>query len=161
MPSFVIALIIVVGGLWLIRKVGRAPPAAVRLLLQKIGGGAMIAFAALLTVRGQWNLAIGLFALGMGLIGKASLLPNGFNWGGASPQNNGVPPKQEQTPPSQRGKVLLPKAEALSILGLKPGASAEDVKLAHKRLMKDFHPDKGGTDYLAAKINEAKDVLLS
>jgi DnaJ domain len=160
MPSFVIALIIVVGGLWLIRKVGRTPPTAVRLLLQKIGGGAMIAFAALLALRGQWNLAIGLFALGMGLIGKASLLPNGFNWRGASPQN-GVPPRQEQTPPPQRGKVQLPKAEALSILGLKPGASAEDVKQAHKRLMKDFHPDKGGTDYLAAKINEAKDVLLS
>jgi DnaJ-class molecular chaperone len=45
-------------------------------------------------------------------------------------------------------------------LGLKVAASSADVKAAHKRLMKDFHPDKGGSDYLAAKINAAKDVLL-
>ena len=52
------------------------------------------------------------------------------------------------------------KNEAYDLLGLKPGASEDDIKAAHKRLMKDFHPDKGGTDYLAAKINQAKDVLL-
>jgi curved DNA-binding protein CbpA len=49
----------------------------------------------------------------------------------------------------------------LAILGLKAGATADEVRQAHKRLMKDFHPDKGGTDYLASKINAAKDVLLN
>lgn len=54
----------------------------------------------------------------------------------------------------------MTREEAAAVLGLKVGASAADVKAAHKRLMKDFHPDKGGSDYLAAKINAAKDVLL-
>jgi hypothetical protein len=50
--------------------------------------------------------------------------------------------------------------EAYAILGLQPGADAEAVKAAHHRLMKQLHPDHGGTDYLAAKLNRARDVLL-
>jgi DnaJ domain len=155
MPPFITALIIVVGGYWLIRNGAKLKSAEMRPMLQKAAGGGLMAFAALLILRGQFEVAIGLFVLGMGLFGKAHLLPNGF---GAKPNTQN---QQQEAPPPQRGKVNLPKDEALAILGLKPGATAEDVKQAHKRLMKDFHPDKGGTDYLASKINEAKDVLLS
>jgi hypothetical protein len=51
-------------------------------------------------------------------------------------------------------------AEAYEVLGLKPGATAEDVRAAHRKLIQALHPDQGGTDYLAAKINRARDMLL-
>ncbi|MBK8771697.1 MAG: DnaJ domain-containing protein [Rhizobiales bacterium] len=230
MPQFLIALIIVVGGLWLIRKSARMPPQAARGFVQKLAGSGIMAFAGLLALRGQMNLAIGVFLFGLGLVGKTAVFPNGFPWGGqkSAGQKSRVataylsmeldhdsgsmdgdvlagPSKGKRlsrltdtelmnfhglcggsgdqsralleawldrnrpewrqawgggagAAPSAAGRMS--KDEAYAVLGLKSGASADEVRAAHRRLMKEFHPDKGGTDYLAAKINAAKDVLL-
>jgi hypothetical protein len=71
------------------------------------------------------------------------------------------PQAKDEQPRSERATTGMSRAEALKVLGLQEGASHDDIRAAHRRLMLQNHPDKGGTDYIAAKINEAKDVLLA
>lgn len=59
-----------------------------------------------------------------------------------------------------RGQNGMSKEEALEVLGLKSGASREDIIRAHRHLIQKLHPDRQGSAYLAARVNEARDRLL-
>lgn len=62
--------------------------------------------------------------------------------------------------PAGEASGPMSQDEALSILGLEPGASAKDVQAAHRRLMQKLHPDRGGSAYFASLVNKARDLLV-
>lgn len=83
----------------------------------------------------------------------------GANWRSAQEGRNGR--RQGSRGSAPRGpRTDMTREEALAVLGLAEGASADDIKAAHRRLIQRMHPDVGGTADLAARINRAKDVLL-
>lgn len=63
-------------------------------------------------------------------------------------------------PGVKRQSTAMTEEEAHEILGLKPGADVDAIRRAHRTLMKRLHPDQGGSTYLAARVNQAKDILL-
>lgn len=68
---------------------------------------------------------------------------------------------KEETPPLLRRNGAMSAEEALEILGLPPGATGGAICIAHRHLLQLVHPDHGGTNYLAAQINRAKETLLA
>jgi DnaJ family protein C protein 19 len=111
-----------------------------------IGG---LAMAALLFLTGRGGLALAGLAL-LGPMVWSWIVPGGVRGGAAKPG---------RTRQFARNGAMS-REEALEVLGLTPGAKEADIRAAHRRLMRGAHPDSGGSDWLAARINQARDVLL-
>ena len=67
--------------------------------------------------------------------------------------------KEGRNTSSQKNNTLT-ESEALEILGLEPGSNDEEIVQAHRQLMQKIHPDRGGNNYMATKLNLARDLLL-
>ena len=78
----------------------------------------------------------------------------------ARQQNSQQSFRQNSNHGGASGQGRMDRSEAAKTLGIEENANADDVKSAHKQLMQRLHPDAGGNDYLAAKLNEARDVML-
>lgn len=139
-------------GLFMLPGGGRS--AADRRLAQII---AVCAVAAVLL-----SLRLTPFALGALLIGGAFF---GIGWFREKMLDGGFQDLGEEASAGAAGPAppragVMSREEALSVLGLAPGADVEAIHTAHRRMIAKAHPDSGGSDYLAAKVNEARDVLL-
>ena len=123
--------------------------------------GSVLAILAILAVTGHLNIITAMIAGAVALLPRAIQLLKYLPFINRLYQQHGQhnTQNQQQTPP-RNGKQSMSTEEAMEVLGLKPGYTQEEIKQAHRRMMQKVHPDRGGSDYLAAQINQAKDILL-
>jgi small-conductance mechanosensitive channel len=116
----------------------------------------------LLAVTGHLNIITAAIAGLIALVPRAMQLVKYLPLVSRLYKQQGAHARQSQNTRSSppRGKQSMSREQALEVLGLKPGYTKDDVIQAHRRMMQKVHPDRGGSDYLAAQINQAKDVLL-
>ena len=170
-------LALVLGGLALfafwggLRAFQNASVTSIKSLLTWIAVLGGISLALLLVVTGRWPLALGALTffgptiwnrwraanprMGQrgGSAGRGGAGPGGAGPGGAGPSSGAG------AGPARRSGAMS-REEAFQVLGLHVGASEADIRAAHHRLMRAAHPDAGGSDWLASRVNQARDVLL-
>ena len=142
MPYFVLVIGILFGLFALYRFFLRANVAQIRALIYAISTG-IIAIALLyLSVTGRLPAALGLLA-------AVTPIFAGY-----------FVDKRKGKNPSPSAPENMTRKEALEILGLEDGANKDDIMDAYKSLMKKVHPDQDGSEWMAQKLNAAKDFLL-
>lgn len=106
-------------------------------------------------------LLLGMAAAGAAMASRAVLLAIQRGGGGAAAR--GASRAAQRFPRAYAGgfEAEMDRKEALLILGLREGAAKAAIRDAHRRLMRMNHPDNGGSTFVATKVNEAKDQLLS
>ena len=140
-------------GLWILVRAGRG---------DAVGGGERNVFIFKVVV--WFGLAAALFAAKLWPLAFMVLLAAGGVtaieiWRERTIKAAGEEAPSAAAPQATSAKMTLDEASA--ILGLKPGADAGAVKAAHRKLIAQLHPDRGGTDYLAAKINDARALMIA
>ena len=134
-----------------LRAFERASVGTIYTLLKWIAAFGGIALALLLVLSGRGVQALGAWLWSArccgGVGSRAGRAFGGFGSTGTAPP----PPRQSSS---------MTRQEAYEVLGLKPGADADAIHAAHRRLMRTAHPDAGGSDWLASRVNQARDVLL-
>ncbi len=156
---FLIAIAAIALILW--HKITRTKGAERKKLMLWSLTGIILSILAILAITGHLNLITAVIA------GTVALVPRLLQYARYLPilsslyQKHAKPnaQQQSQTPPV-RGKQKMSVEEAIAVLALQPGYKKEDVIAAHRSMMQKVHPDRGGSDYLAAQINQAKEVVL-
>lgn len=162
MARIIILLAVIAIGLLLWYKISNAPADKRKNLVFWSTTGVIIGILVVLAATGRMHW---LYALGGGIaafmprvISALRYLPLINRFRQQYTQSNSRQSGRQSAGRANPGKMTI--AEARAILGVKPGATREEIIMAHKRMMQKVHPDRGGTDYLAAQLNQAKDTLL-
>jgi DnaJ family protein C protein 19 len=148
---------LVLGGLVLFAFLGglrafeRASVTSIKSLLAWIAALAGISLALLLVLSGRFGIAVGALSL------FGPLIWNHWRAAHPGPARGGA---DTGGGTGSRRSGAMTREEAYQVLGLQPGASEAEIRAAHRRLMRAAHPDSGGSDWVAARINQARDVLL-
>lgn len=150
MAGFLLGLLLlaaILGTAWWFSQ--QKTPQAARMVRIVLGAGALLAGLAMV-LRGAAPLGIPVGVFGLGLLGIGA---------GQKNSSSGSGPQDGATRPAQSGAMTV--REAREVLGVGPEAGAEEIRLAHRRLMKKLHPDTGeGSTALARQVQEARDLLL-
>ena len=158
MLRIVVLLALIAIGLLLWYKVKSAPDKERKKLIFQILAGAFAALMIFMAATGRLNVVYAAIA------GIVAFIPRIAHLLKFLPLINKVrqaaTSKQQSSKQSARQSGGMNKDKAYEVLGLKPGASKQEIITAHKKMMQKYHPDRGGSDYLAAEINTAKDTLL-
>jgi hypothetical protein len=162
MARIIILLAVIAIGLLLWYKISNAPADKRKNLIFWSTAGVIIGTLVVLAATGRmhWLYALGgsIAAFMPRVISALRYLPLINRFRQQYTQQKGQQSSQQSASRTNPGKMTT--AEAREILGVKPDASKEEIIRAHKRMMQKVHPDRGGTDYLAAQLNQAKDTLL-
>lgn len=150
-----LTLFLFLGGL---RAFERASVTTIKSLVAWIIALGGVALALLLVLTGREGIALGALAM-FGPVIWQRWQAYRASVSGARQQQRQQQSSGPRQPPPRRPAGMTPE-EAYQVLGLQPGASEADIRAAHHRLMRTAHPDSGGSDWLATRINLARDVLL-
>jgi hypothetical protein len=145
-----LVLFVFLGGL---RAFERASVTSIKSLLAWIAALGGISLALMLILTGRGGIALGALVMFGPLLWQQWKVAQGRGSTGKAAPGGGGPARPRTGGPMTR-------EEAFQVLGLQPGATEVDIRAAHRRLMRGAHPDSGGSDWLAARINQARDVLL-
>jgi DnaJ homolog subfamily C member 19 len=140
------------------RAFERASVASVKALFAWVAALGGLALALMLILTGRTAVALGALALFGPLIYQEWRSMQGGSKPGR-PAGSGGSARGGRSGGGADRRGTMTRAEALEILGLRPGATQAEIKEAHHRLMRAAHPDAGGSDWLATRINQARDVL--